>query len=374
VKHIRAFAFEPGVPPARLQLWNVGDNPTDYGVHRWTERSIKEVCSHYEARGNPLQIDIEHAGFVGPDGQPLPSAGMCSLELENGAPVLVFDWSAVGAEQIATKQRRFLSPEYFVDEKTGEITGLVRVSLVADPGTHNARILASAGKRTPMDPMVLAALKAALTAEDPKAAIEALLEQIDAAGDSGPPSSEAPEAAAADPAAEAPKEPEAAAAAAEPAEEPKAAAAPPATPYGASAPVAASAPSPEVTRLSKDLDGLKRDNLLREHGERLEPGIRVWASRQSFTVVKGLIDALPKGATKIAASAGTRPTLGEGQGGTRVVDGSAVPQNSLAEQMGIRTRAAAAPYRRDDGAFVVPTNTPTEVRARIAARSTGVAK
>lgn len=369
MKHIRAFAFEPGTPPARLQLWNVGDNPTDYGVHRWTERSIKEVCSHYEARGNPLQIDIEHAGFVGPDGQPLPSAGMCSLELENGAPVLVFDWSAVGVEQIATKQRRYLSPEYFVDEKTGEITGLVRVSLVADPGTHNARILASAGKQKSMDPMVLAALKAALSAEDPKGAIEALLEQIDAAGDSGPPSSEAPEAAAA-PVGEEPE----AAAAAEPAAEPKAAVAPPATPYGASAPVAASAASPEVAALAKDLDGLKRDALLKEHGERLEPGIRVWASRQSFDVVKGLIDALPKGATKIAASAGTRPTLGDGQGGTRIVDGSVVPQNSLAEQMGIRTRAAAAPYRRDDGAFVVPTNTPTEVRARIAARSTGVAK
>lgn len=368
MKHIRAFAFEPGVPPERLQLWNVGDNPTDYGVHRWTERSIKEVCSHYEARGNPLQIDIEHAGFVGPDGKPLPSAGMCSLELVNSAPVLVFDWSAVGAEQIATKQRRYISPEYFVDEKTGEITGLVRVSLVADPGTHNARILASAGKQRPMDPMVLAALKAASLAEDPAEAIKALIEQIEAAEDSGPPSSEAPEVtAAADPPAD-PKAPE---------EKKEAAANPPkepATPYGASAPVAASAASPEVAALVKDLDGLKRDALLREHGDRLEPGIRVWASSQSFDVVKGLFDHLPKGATKIAASAGGRPTLGEGQGGARAVDGSVVPQNPLAEQMGIRTRAAAAPYRRDDGAFVVPTNTPTEVRARIAARSNGASK
>lgn len=372
MKHIRAFAFEPGVPPARLQLWNVGDNPTDYGVHRWTERSIKEVCSHYEARGNPLQIDIEHAGFIGPDGKPLPSAGMCSLELVNGAPVLVFDWSAVGAEQIATKQRRYLSPEYFVDEKTGEITGLVRVSLVADPGTHNARILASAGKQRPMDPMTLAALKAASLAEDPAAAIKALIEQIEAAEDSGPPSSEKPEAAAA---AEPPADPKAPEekkeAAADPAKDP---AAPPATPYGASAQVAASAASPDVAALAKDLDGLKRDALLKEHGDRLEPGIRIWASSQSFDVVKGLFDHLPKGATKIAASAGTRPTLGDGQGGTRVVDGSVVPQNSLAEQMGIRTRAAAAPYRDDDGSFVHPTNTPTEVRARIAARSTGVAK
>lgn len=144
------YEFTPGVPPAEIRLWAAGDIPTDYGVHRWTERSAAEVLAEYERRGNPLQIDVEHnqadkvraenEGFAPAEE---PTGGYARLELRAGEPWLVFDWSSFAVEQLQSKQRRFLSPEYLVDPDTKEVTRLVRVSLVGDPATHGAPILAS---------------------------------------------------------------------------------------------------------------------------------------------------------------------------------------------------------------------------------------
>lgn len=139
-----AVALDARKAPREFKLWEVGPNGTDYGVHVWTERSAREVLKRYEARGNPILLDIEHKGATLEDGTPAPTAGYARLEVRAGAPWLVFDWSDFGREQIETGQRRFLSAEYDVDKVTGEIVAVYRVSLVADPGTHNARMLAGA--------------------------------------------------------------------------------------------------------------------------------------------------------------------------------------------------------------------------------------
>lgn len=320
-----AFAFTSKDPPAEMQLWNAGDNPTDYGVHRWTDRSIREVWGIYAARGNPLPVDIEHKiGNADPDELAPQTGGYAKLELRGGVPWVVFDWSAVAVEQITTGQRRFLSPDYDVDRQTGEIIRLARVALVADPGTHRARMLASRiaasspTKGHPMDPMILAALRAALTAEDPKAAIEALLEEMSKAGDGTEPA--APVVAAGDETKEpAPGEKKEEAAAAPPApppekkdEEVK--------PYAAAAPEekkdeavkAASAGAVDaVAAVVADLNAYKRDTLLQMQGHRLQEPVRIWAASQTFEIVKGLIDASPDSP---AAPARVTATRGKGQG------------------------------------------------------------
>lgn len=144
------YTFEPGVPPAEIRLWRKGENPTDMGVHLWTERSAAEVWADYQARGNLLQLDVEHnaSDLVRKENEGRapaeePTAGYAALEIRDGEPWLRFEWSAYAVEQIETKQRRYLSPEYVVDKGTGEILRLVRVSLVGDPATHDAPMLAS---------------------------------------------------------------------------------------------------------------------------------------------------------------------------------------------------------------------------------------
>ena len=201
---VRVHAFRPGVPPREIQLWSFGPNNTDYGVHKWTDRSVTEVFGDYERRGNPLQIDVEHNNAEKPKSADDigPTGGYAKLEIRNREPWLVFDWSQFAIEQIATRQRLFLSPEYDVDQETGEIIRLVRVSLVADPGTHNARMLASArrqrtGRTHSMDmKLFLAALKAALKAKDPGEAVGALISEVEGAvsDEGGGPGSESPEA------------------------------------------------------------------------------------------------------------------------------------------------------------------------------------
>lgn len=152
--HVRAYADAGRVAPREAQLWNAGDNPTDYGVHVWSSRSVREVLARYRERGNPILIDVEHNGAQLPDGEPAVTGGYARLEVRAGAPWLVFEWSDYGRAQIESGQRRYLSAEYDVDKSTGEILALYRVSLVADPGTHHARVLAGRGDTMPADPNV----------------------------------------------------------------------------------------------------------------------------------------------------------------------------------------------------------------------------
>jgi len=132
--------------PRKIQLWNVGDNSTDYGVHRWTERSVSEVMARYAKHGVLIPIDIEHS--CSPEvlakrktDMPPITGGYAAIEICDGAPWLTIAWSKPAFDMIQTRQRLYLSPEYLKDDETQEIVGLIRVSLVHSPGTHGARLI-----------------------------------------------------------------------------------------------------------------------------------------------------------------------------------------------------------------------------------------
>jgi hypothetical protein len=302
-------------PPTEIQLWNPGENPTDYGVHVWNERSMREVLARYSERGNPILIDVEHNGATLKDGEPAPTAGYARLEVRAGAPWLVFDWSAFGKEQIATGQRRFLSPEYDVDKTTGEILALYRVSLVADPGTHRARMLATASNGEPMDlQVILAALRAALAAEDPAVAKESitnLLAELEKSGGGDP----APADDAGDPATD-PAPMSTASDEDEDKDKPKdddkdkmaAGAKKPAATMSVAV-AGADAVSIAAGAAVKQIQAAQRDHLIATQGDRLDPSIRRWASSQPLEVVKGLLDATP---AKDDAKTRAKATRGDG--------------------------------------------------------------
>lgn len=134
--------------PAEIQLWRVGENPTDYGIHIWNERSVELAYGEYQKRGNLLGIDVEHgksqeALAERVTDEPPRMAGYAALEIREGAPWLVFQWSDYGRQQIESGERRYLSPEYYTDPDTKEIVSIMRISLVAEPGTHMAKLLCS---------------------------------------------------------------------------------------------------------------------------------------------------------------------------------------------------------------------------------------
>lgn len=363
---VRAYAFKQGEPPSEVQLWTPGENPTDYGVHRWTERSAELVSAEYAARGNPLQVDIEHncADGKANAADPPQTGGYAKFEVRNGAPWLTFDWSAVATEQIRTRQRLFLSPEYEVDKTTGEIVRLIRVSLVGDPGTHHARMLANAKaavraeRNAPMDlSMVLAALRAALAAEDPavaKDSITNLVAEIEKSQGGGgePPAVDL--AAAADD--KPPTDPQQTSADDDPSKKKDE---PVAAKVAASKPAAPPTKSvdPAVSKLTADFDSFKRDTLLKESGHRLQESQRVWASRQPYAIVKGLIDSTDDKEPTIQASA--RPTRPPQQ----KVEPRGLPEKEgrdLARAMGLRDKTLGGPRVSEDGTLVIHTARPSD--------------
>lgn len=359
---LKAYAFQLAEPPTEMQLWNVGDNATDFGNHRWTDRSAREVMARYLERGNPLQLDVDHnySGAEVPVDGTLPSAGYARLELRNGAPWLVFDWSAYAIDQIATKQRRFLSPEYDVDKETGEIVALYRVSLVADPATHHARQLArvlasaNAGEKPMNLAMMMAAITAANAAEDPKVAkanVDALCASWakaagaggEGGGDDPPKPDEQAGAGDPPPPSDDDKKKEEVARAAAGADEDKEKKDETAR-AAAAAKIAASSTNKEVIAVAQSVAGelaardekiakleadaaargkreveLEADNRVAAAGERIPEALRAFAKKLSKadfeTFVKGLPEVKGAPAKRVAAAA--HPTRGSGQGSAR---------------------------------------------------------
>lgn len=390
-ERVRAYAFASKAAPAEIQLWNVGDNATDYGVHEWTERSQREVMARYTERGNPLVIDVEHNGSS-VEGEPATTGGYARLELRDGAPWLIFDWSAYALEQIATRQRLFLSPEYDVDPDTNEITKVYRVSLVADPGTYRARVLASAAftsakeRGVHMDPTLLAIMALLDSVPDPAAAIDAVRGFVAAM-----PGSDAPTDAPVDDAvvADAPKsEDKPAFAASASDDKPVAAAAPVATAIAAAAPAAPVAPPPPPIAASAAEGGsvkaardyalqsenALRDSILLRDGHRLAPSVRVWASSQSLNVVRGLCGAAPEVATPPSRVAATRgATQGAGPTKARGLEGAELDEFRRGSTM-YRASAAQPPHKKPNGEFVFPIVPPRDVERVKASAAKGGAK
>jgi hypothetical protein len=404
---VRAFAFQERVPPVELQLWNLGDNPTDYGVHKWTPRSAADVMGRYEARGNPLLIDVEHNGAKDEAGEPAITGGYARLELRAGAPWLVFDWSAFACAQIAAGERRFLSPEYDVDRTTGEIVALYRVSLVADPGTHRARMLAAAKQETRSMNPTLAAIMAVLgSVTDPAAAIESIKSLVSAlseggdagagagaGGDAGDGSAvgeiaaapgDAPAGGGDAPAGggDAPsdgKDKDKVAAGAKPGSGPPAqhvqtAAKPAAKPAGKpAAPPAAAASTPvgvDTAAVDKvaaaavqQINDAQRDHLIATQGSRLDPSIRRWASSQSLAVVSGLINAAPAELQPLGAVQATRGDTHGKAAAPKGLEGAELDE--LKKNMGtFKASTPEVPHMTAAGIFVLPTVTPRAFRER----------
>ncbi|AKT38261.1 phage protease [Chondromyces crocatus] len=340
----RAYVFQPKDPPAEIQLWSVGPNPTDYGTHHWTERSVREVTEVYETRGNPLQIDIEHNGAADEREQrssddPPPTGGYAFLEIRAGAPWLRFDWSAYAVEQVRSRQRLFLSPEYDVDPDTGEITRLVRISLVGDPGTHHARMLASAKRVraqhernervTEVLTMILATIEAALGADDPETAKEILSKlkaELEGGGTSEPDSQGEAVEAEGDPSANSGERDEE--------EKPVATT----TKARTKATTGNIDLAVRVAELERHVARAEVERLVDQHKDRFTASTRAWALTQPLPTVQGFIKAASKQALRAPVTAAA--TRGEGQGSSGKQAGDEAINEELDRALGVRRPAS----------------------------------
>jgi len=180
-----------GEVPTRFRIWRAGANPGDYGDCNVTPRALAAILAEQKARGTAIAIDIQHAtnAKVNPaydPANPPPIAGHAMLASENGDlwadPVRWTDcgrpFAAPGAvccgkHQIETGQRPYVSPDWRLDKRTKEPVSLVRLSLVAEPGTYHVSMLAAADRgRNPMNDLdclkaLLAAAMSCAGSQDP---------------------------------------------------------------------------------------------------------------------------------------------------------------------------------------------------------------
>jgi hypothetical protein len=216
------------------------------------------------------------------------------------------------AEITVEEQAVWAIAEALISKKgTGQELSLSRAMIGALSHSQLSALAARrAARRTGMDPLIIAALEAALEAEDPKAAIQALLEKIKAAGgETAPPAEDMAQAAPDDP-----QKPPMAQAQGKPGMCRK----------GAPSPVvrsASAAPSqvelPAEVRAQLDgLDAFKRDFLLGQKGNLLPETQRRWAATQPYDVVKGLLDATPELPTERRSARPSTPTKGAAAGGS----------------------------------------------------------
>jgi phage I-like protein len=90
-----------------------------------------------------LPIDYDHAtDFGAPEGRPAPAAGwICDLEDRDGALWGKVEWTAHGADAVAMREYRYISP-VFEYAKSGEVVRLLRAALTNNPNLYLTAISA----------------------------------------------------------------------------------------------------------------------------------------------------------------------------------------------------------------------------------------
>lgn len=377
--------------PDRVRLWRLGENATDYGVHFWTDRSIEACLTRYLERGNKLAVDIEHNLAHAEEGEVVPTAGYCEFEVVGGEPWLTFEWSQRGRDEIETGQRRYLSPEYEVSED-GEIVSLLRVSLVAEPATFNALVLASK-RRTNMAKRIKAntvdasglldgvatvlddeSIPAEERVSQAKAVIEGLKAAVDGATDDSTEGTDESTTAAG----EGTTTEEVTASADDGDEKDKEKVEASADDGDEKDKVEATAKKIAAS-VARRVDKDRLELLLAEHGHELAPEVRAVAASMPYDTVKRIVTASI--AKRKNAELRERPARGardEQQGAERdIVEASreriraAKPSSPLARfaaMAGVKSAPKPVHFDAERGAYVFPTRKPSEIRAALAAR------
>lgn len=147
------------------------------GPYRVTD-AAKLASTSLQAAGGQLPIDENHATDLAmPRGEPSPARAWVS-ELQSRADGIYgrVEWSKTGAELMAERAYRFISPALLVD-KAGTIARILRASLVNTP---NLRGMAALHAETNMD--LLATLRKLLGLADDadEAAVIAAIEALNA--------------------------------------------------------------------------------------------------------------------------------------------------------------------------------------------------
>ncbi|EKS7778650.1 phage protease [Edwardsiella tarda] len=130
-------------PVSRLRILPAGEfrgmdgRPRECAAWVMTATAAARIIETVNARVTELCFDYEHQTLrAAENGKPAPASGWFSrLEWIEGDGLYATDirWTDTAADMIRKKEYRYISPVFFYDQKTGEVTALVNVALTNTP-------------------------------------------------------------------------------------------------------------------------------------------------------------------------------------------------------------------------------------------------
>lgn len=166
--------------PVAFRIWKAGANPTDMGVHVFSQKSAELLMAEQAARGNDLSFDVDHMSLnVEAPIENHAAVGWHKLALRqsaNGPELWAVDcrWDAEVKAGL-TKQPpawKYFSPAYDVAKETGEIVGYLNCAVTNNPATWSVTALATATQPA-RGHMNFTAIAAGLFGDDPEKKKEA---------------------------------------------------------------------------------------------------------------------------------------------------------------------------------------------------------
>jgi phage I-like protein len=188
------------MPPDTMIVCPWGNVQSDSGDFTLDEKAAKALLAAFVKRGVDLPVDYEHATLGGkysaPDGR-APAAGWIkALRADPGVGIVAtVEWTRDGAEYVASKEYRYLSPVVVVNDDDRAVE-LHSVALTNAPAIHRMSPVVNSGKGVTMamsemfdKARLMFGLGEDVTPDDVyKAAValvEALAAELEAAGATG---------------------------------------------------------------------------------------------------------------------------------------------------------------------------------------------
>jgi len=132
-----AITLADGKAPTEFRLFTAELVTTSKGDFVFDDKAAKAVMSAWEAQGNELPIDYDHA-MVDPTTRPQDrgAAGWFKLALKGGELWAVdIRWTADGEKAVASGEWRYSSPYFGYDPETKRITEIINVAITNLPAT-----------------------------------------------------------------------------------------------------------------------------------------------------------------------------------------------------------------------------------------------
>jgi len=127
----------PGAPPTAFRIWKHGANPNSSAPANFTPRSAGLLLQDQERRGARYPINVDHLPVLSSDPHAHVAVGWFTLEVRgDGLWAVQVTWcDSVVSDAVARGALKYVSPEWIVDQETGEVTKFLALALVTCPAT-----------------------------------------------------------------------------------------------------------------------------------------------------------------------------------------------------------------------------------------------